>query len=330
MRTFLIITVILCYTKFAQAQSIEKFSIDSGGASASAGGIEMLYTLGEVAVTERSASGISVSEGFINSSFRILVDPVMLLQGPILAPATPGLMNDDLRLLGFLPATSPYADGASVTASVFNTGGTSGTGLPQDDIVDWVWLELRASDDNTKIVNARSALVQRDGDVVDLDGLSSVMMQAAPTSYYLVVSHRNHMSAMSANTLNINETASTVDFTNNGFSTFGSNAQVVLGSGNTALWAGDAKVNDQVRFSGADNDTNAIKDYVLADPGNAFNSVTYTSSGYLDIDINMNGGGRFSGAGNDSNIIKDNVLAHPGNVFNSVTFIINPTVPPGN
>ena len=51
---------------FVKAQSIEKFSIDSGGASYSAGGIEILYTIGEVNVQEVNVGGITVSEGFIN------------------------------------------------------------------------------------------------------------------------------------------------------------------------------------------------------------------------------------------------------------------------
>ena len=330
MRTFLIILVILTFSKLSQGQTIEKFSIDSGGAAAETGGIEVVYSIGEVNVQERTSPSILVSEGFIGPAARVLVDPKLLLQGPILSPVSPGLMNDDLRLQGILPTTSPYADTANVMASVFNTGGSSGSGLPQDDIVDWVWLELRDANDNGKIINARSALLQRDGDVVDLDGTSTVVMQAPQNTYHLVVSHRNHMPAMSGNTYGLSAVTTAVDFRDNAFVSFGSHAQVVLGSGDNALWAGDSKANGQVRFSGADNDTNTIKDYVLSDPGNGFNSVTFTSSGYLDIDINMNGGGRFSGAGNDSNIIKDNVLAHPENGFNSVTYIISPTVPPGN
>ncbi len=330
MRTLLIIIIILSFSKVLNGQSIEKFSIDSGGASADLGSMEVLYTIGEVNVQERTSPSIQVSEGFIGPAPRVLVDPKLLLQGPVLTPVTPGLMNDDLRILGYLPTTSPYPDQANAVASVFNAGGSGGGGLADDDIVDWVWLELRDANDNTKIINARSALLQRDGDVVDLDGLSSVVMQAAQNTYYLVVSHRNHLAAMTGNTYGLSPVTTPIDFSNNGFVSFGSNAQTVLGSGHNALWAGDAKGNGQVRFSGADNDTNTIKDYVLADPGNGFNSVTYTSSGYLDIDINMNGGGRFSGSGNDSNVIKDNVLGHPGNGFNSVTYIISPTVPPGN
>ena len=61
------ITIIfLFFTITINAQSIEKFSIDSGGASTSAGGIEVLYTIGEVNVQELSVGNIQISEGFIN------------------------------------------------------------------------------------------------------------------------------------------------------------------------------------------------------------------------------------------------------------------------
>jgi len=52
-----------------QAQTVEKFSIDSGGAAVNTGGIDMLYTIGELNVQEFSAGGIQISEGFINDAF---------------------------------------------------------------------------------------------------------------------------------------------------------------------------------------------------------------------------------------------------------------------
>lgn len=48
------------------SQTIEKFSVDSGGASAASGNLQVLYTLGEVHVQESSAESIQLSEGFIN------------------------------------------------------------------------------------------------------------------------------------------------------------------------------------------------------------------------------------------------------------------------
>ncbi|TWO32036.1 T9SS type A sorting domain-containing protein [Seonamhaeicola sediminis] len=48
------------------AQTIEKFSIDSGGASETNGNIQLLYTIGETHVQEVSTGTIILSEGFIN------------------------------------------------------------------------------------------------------------------------------------------------------------------------------------------------------------------------------------------------------------------------
>jgi hypothetical protein len=52
-----------------QAQIIEKFSIDNGGASTTNGDIAIVYTIGEVNVQELNAGNILLSEGFINSNF---------------------------------------------------------------------------------------------------------------------------------------------------------------------------------------------------------------------------------------------------------------------
>ncbi|MFD1616194.1 T9SS type A sorting domain-containing protein [Gelatiniphilus marinus] len=52
-----------------QAQTIEKYSIDNGGASTTNGNITLLYTIGEVNIQELNAGNIILSEGFINSNF---------------------------------------------------------------------------------------------------------------------------------------------------------------------------------------------------------------------------------------------------------------------
>ena len=92
-RLFLTIVFV---ASLGNAQSIEKFSIDSGGASASASGIQILYTIGEVNVAERTSATVSLSEGFINAPLKISVNPAVYLQGPSFNPSTPGLMNDIL------------------------------------------------------------------------------------------------------------------------------------------------------------------------------------------------------------------------------------------
>jgi hypothetical protein len=308
---------------YSYAQSIEKFSIDSGGASVSAGNIEVLHTIGEVNIAERTSASVSASEGFINPQSRVLLELLAFLQGPLLNPVTPGLMNDDLRAANYLPNTSPYPDGAIVSPAVLSVTGSNA-------IVDWVWIELRLANDNTKIVNAKSALLQRNGVVVEVDGVSNIQMNASPTNYYVVIKHRNHLGVMSANPIALSKDEELVDFIDSNFTTFGSNARVQLASGFMALWAGDVSSDNAIRFSGANNDVNTIKDLILADPLNFLGFTTFSSQGYLLGDLDLNGVTRFSGAPNDSNIVKDNVLIHPGNFLGFPTYTINTTVPNEN
>ena len=66
------------------------------------------------------------------------------------------------------------------------------------------------------------------------------------------------------------------------------------------------------------------------DPLNILNLLTFSSPGYFNDDINMDGNTKFSGVNNDSNIIKDNVLSFPLNILNLATFTIQETVPEEN
>jgi len=261
---------------------------------------------------------------FSDTDCNAKLQPKVFLQGAMLNPI-PGeetLMRDNLRSLGYLPTTSPYADGLTCDISVFNTTGN-------DAIVDWIEISLRDALIPGDKLQTRSALLQRDGDVVDVDGVSEIAFNLWAKSYYISINHRNHLDVMSNASSVLNFTPSTFNFADGSVSTYGTNAQTSFGmpSGIIGLWSGDTNSGNQIKFSGANNGSNTIKDFVLADPGNGFNSVTFSSTGYLNIDINMDGNAKFSGSGNDSNVIKDNVLSHPGNGFNSPTFTISPTTP---
>lgn len=317
----LIIMTVVCLSLSIQGQTIVKSSIDSGGASASAGNIRILYTIGEVVVQEVSVGTIILSEGFIGKPLKITIDPKAFLQGPFINPDIVGLMNDDLRNGAYIPTASPYSDAVVAAASVFNTGGTSGSGLTQDDIVDWVWVELRDQNNNTTILASKSALLQRDGDIIEVDGVSNMHFDVGQSNYYVVVNHRNHLGAMTSVALNLlDDSTSVIDFRTNGLATIGTNARVDMGSGNLALWAGDVGGNEQVRYLGPGNDTNSIKDAVLADVGNNTNSNFYPYLGYDNADVNMNGQIRYLGPGNDTNILKDIILSHPSNGTSSNFF----------
>ncbi|WP_298239168.1 T9SS type A sorting domain-containing protein [uncultured Algibacter sp.] len=63
----LLISLALCICTYTFGQSIEKFSIDSGGDFSSSGVLSILYTIGEVNINEVDNTFI-LSEGFINPS----------------------------------------------------------------------------------------------------------------------------------------------------------------------------------------------------------------------------------------------------------------------
>jgi hypothetical protein len=220
------------------AQSIEKFSIDSGGASESTGTVQILYTIGEVHIGELSGTGVSISEGFINPQQLIIkIDPKIFLQGPYNASA----MLDGLRSAGSIPTTSPYVDALTCNATVFNTTGTNA-------IIDWVWVEIRDSADVTTVITSTSALIQANGTVVDTDGVSALTVNIPAGNYYVVLAHRNHLGIRTANTISLTGGTQSVDLTADSALINGGAAAVAnLGDGNFALFVGDFDANGQIQ-----------------------------------------------------------------------------------
>jgi hypothetical protein len=185
-------------------------------------------------------------------------------------------MRDILRTTLDMPLTEPYTGlgythigggGESTDQSVFDISGP-------DAIVDWVFLELRDKTDFTTIVATRSALLQRDGDVVDIDGVSPVSFALVEAGeYYLVIKHRNHLGVMSASAIAFSGTTTIVDFTSDLNQTFGGiNGTVDLGTGKFALYSGDFNRNGQVQ----NTDYNAMV-------------LTLGTSGYVSGDFDLNG-----------------------------------------
>ncbi|MEM6720942.1 MAG: HYR domain-containing protein [Bacteroidota bacterium] len=254
----------------------------------------------------------------------ITMSAKVFLQGAAINPnmSEENLMRDDLRVAGLLPSTSPYADGLTCDAAVFDIAGN-------DAIVDWVWIELRDKDDNTIIQEARSALLQRDGDIVDTDGIASISFTTQDDTYFVAIHHRNHLAVMSNTAYNFTTTG-LVDFVNNSSGiTFGSNAQTTSGmpSGVAAMWCGNANNDTVVQYSGISPDTPNILSEVLNDPGNFLNFPTYSITGYNMNDVNMDGVIQYSGTNPDTPFILQNVLASPANFLGFSTFSIMEQLP---
>jgi hypothetical protein len=245
----------------------------------------------------------------------VSLSPKVYLQGAALNPNTgeETLMRDDLRVAGLIPTTSPYTGGLSCNASVFNVTGA-------DAIVDWIWIELRDATNNVTVIDSQSALLQRDGDVVDVDGVSPLAFSQDASDYYVVIKHRNHLGIMTANTITLSEASTAVDFTDaNNEITYGTDAQTTFGmpSGVVSMWAGDANGDGQLNYLGAASDIPSIRSQVFNDPENSvFGGPAvgnYGSIGYYATDSNMDGLTYYSGAASDVLYIRNNIFNNPSN-----------------
>jgi len=199
-----------------------------------------------------SYSGWGEISGRFNNCIGIQqIGPIAVLQGAY--DGTSGMMRDDLRAASLVPTTEPYTGlgythvggggTETVAQSVLNT-----TGL--DAIVDWVVVELRESANPANVIASRSALMQADGDIVDVDGISTVAFNAvADGDYFVAILHRNHVGIMTGSALTLVSnapTATTVDFTTTSLYG-GPTAYATVGAGFQALVAGDASFDGQVQ-----------------------------------------------------------------------------------
>ncbi len=215
------------------------------------------------------------------------------------------LMRDDLRAAGLVPLTEPYAalnypgaaGGETTTPAVLNVIGNNA-------IVDWVRLELRHASVSYPIpIAVRSALLQRDGDVVAADGVSPVTFNVGPGNYYVILKHRNHLPVMSATALSLTTSPTTLDLRAS------VTACITLPAPNSdlprktvgttrTLWAGNANTSfNGVIYTGMGND----RDVLLNAIGGVVPTNTFT--GYHVADINMDGVVRYTGEDNDRDII---------------------------
>jgi hypothetical protein len=258
----------------------------------------------------------------------VKVSVKLFLQGAY--DVSTGMMRDDLRTKGYLPTSQPYS---AMPRTTYHTGTetTTSTVLAttgSNAIVDWVLVELRTGVGAATRVATRAALVQRDGDVVDVDGVSPLTFSnQAAGSYYVVATHRNHLGVMSETAIALSTTTAVCNFTST-VEGYGSKAQKEIGVVNM-LWGGNANhtgiTHRNLIFSGANNDPDAIKNNVLTTPANATAlDFSFVPMGYHIGDTNLDGDVKYQGPVNDvDNLIFFNVLTHPLNSTISPIFLVN-------
>jgi hypothetical protein len=217
-----------------------------------------------------------------------LVTVKALLQGAVSGTA----MTTTLNTNGLIPTTDPYGKGATTTASILTSNG----------VTDWVLVELRSASVVGTVVENIAALMKNDGSIINPDGSLPLRFTTTSGNFYLSVRHRNHLGVMTAGTITISSASQTIDFTSASTPTYGLNAQVTLGNGMKAMWAGNSKGitlagTDKVNYVGLGSSLSGIKAAI----GSAL-SVQVT--GYLKADLNLDGKASYTGLGSDLTILK--------------------------
>lgn len=237
----------------------------------------------------------------------------VLLEGPY--DATTLLMNDGLRAAGLIPTTEPLtalgfshvgeSAGQTVASSVFNVASPA-----FNSIVDWALLELRNATSPSTVLQTRTCLIQREGEVVGLDGVSPAVFNFPAGNYYVAVRARGHMGCMTASPLALSTTTTNILFSLPATSTYGTGARKTIGT-RAVLLAGDVDHDGSIRYTGANND----RDRVLVRVGSTTPNGTVT--GYWPEDLNMDGVVKYTGTSND----RDPILVNVGSTApNTVRF----------
>lgn len=165
------------------------------------------------------------------------------------------LMDNYLIGLANFPLSDPYRNAPlnanfthvnnstieTITPIVLSTTGDNA-------IVDWVFLELRnGTSGSTSVVATKAGLLQRDGDIVGMDGISPIEFSSiASGNYYITVRHRNNLGFRTSALTSLSSNPTPLNFTNNAVSTFGSTSLDNLSPNIYAMVSGDANSDGSV------------------------------------------------------------------------------------
>ncbi len=209
-----------------------------------------------------------------------------------------GLMPSYLKTLSSFPTSDPYAAAPLNTAFVHVNSGPTATINPSvltatgnNAIVDWVFLELQAdaAGSGTQTLYSKSALLQADGDIVAEDCFSPVRFcLAVADDYYVKISHRNHLSFRTLNTVTIGVAPLTLNLTDNSVASYGPTTTHT--ATRRSMVSGDANYDGSVDSfdtiiwevqNGLFDDYTLLGDYNLDGSVDAFDTILWETSNGL-------------------------------------------------
>ncbi|MBK8620354.1 MAG: hypothetical protein IPN79_00990 [Saprospiraceae bacterium] len=119
-----------------------------------------------------------------------------------------GIMSDVLRTLPDFPLTDPYTTAPYTTSGLFTfvpaqtPATTTQTILDNNNVVDWVFVELRSgTSGSTTVTASKSGLLKNDGVIINPDGTPFSFSGVAAGNYFIAIKHRNHCGFMTNGTI---------------------------------------------------------------------------------------------------------------------------------
>jgi hypothetical protein len=203
------------------------------------------------------------------------------------------LMDNYVATLANFPLSDPYANGAfngsfthvnNSTIASINQNILAVTG--NDAIVDWVFLELRTGiSGSTSVAYTKAALLQADGDIVDMDGVSPVkFVGATPGNYYVTIRHRNSLGFRTNSTIALSGTAANLDFTSGSTTLHGTTPLYQISPNLLVMNTGDSNADGSVdafdtiiweQQNGLFDDYSKNADYNMDGSVDAFDSIQW-------------------------------------------------------
>jgi hypothetical protein len=241
----------------SSATGVATVNVTTGLVTAvSPGTTTITFTVTNVCGTASTTKDITVGGCAIPVNAKVYlsnIDSASSLMSTNLIAIDPGSASpfpmDDPYFTGIYAASGNYAHIPNVT-----TPATTATILSTNNIVDWIFVELRTGTSGaTTVAYAKAALLRNDGIILNSDGTPlSFAGASSTTEYFVAIKHRNHIGFMTASDTTFTITTPLLNFTSSLAPLYGSNplrlAYPAAGANPAkyVMWAGDGNVSTDV------------------------------------------------------------------------------------
>jgi hypothetical protein len=234
---------------------LQSHVIGSGAVNGSSTNFKAQGTVGQSAIGTGTSTNFKGSWGFWytlsggGGASGVFADLNVFLEGPYSGGSmTAGLAASVPTSQPFSGSPWSYPGTESVASGFFASNPT---------IVDWVFVQARDTTPGPlappmNIAASRAGFVKTDGSIVDTNGVDPLHFPSLGSgTYYVVVDHRNHASAMSAAGVATSSSALDYDFTDAMAKayTLGPAPMRALTGAKFGLFAGDGTTDGQVNAS---------------------------------------------------------------------------------